>query len=161
LGEDIDLECVTAEEPCFVLADPGDVELLLMNLAINARDAMPFGGDISITVDAVELGNAEDGLHVDGISNLPAGTYARIGITDNGDGMPPEVAARAFEPFFTTKETGRGAGLGLAMVYGIATRAGGSASISSAGGVGTTITVLLPLSDRESLQAARPMVLAP
>jgi signal transduction histidine kinase len=119
-----------------------------MNLAINARDAMPCGGDITVTVDTVELN--------DGTSNLPAGSFARIGVTDNGDGMTPEVAARAFEPFFTTKETGRGAGLGLAMVYGIATRAGGRASISSAGGGGTTISVLFPLSDRNALPVNRP-----
>jgi two-component system cell cycle sensor histidine kinase/response regulator CckA len=165
LGEDIALECVTAEEPYFVLADPGDLELLLMNLAINARDAMPCGGDISITVDAVDLGGIDStshaDAHADGISNFTTGTFARIDVTDNGDGMAPEVAARAFEPFFTTKETGRGAGLGLAMVYGIATRAGGSASVSTIGGVGTTITVLFPLSDRDSHQVDRPMVLAP
>ena len=148
LGEDIQLECQTADDPYFVLADPGDLELLLMNLAINARDAMPCGGDITVTVDTVELD--------DGTSNLPAGSFARIGVTDNGDGMTPEVAARAFEPFFTTKETGRGAGLGLAMVYGIATRAGGRASISSAGGGGTTISVLFPLSDRNALPVNRP-----
>ncbi len=71
--------------------------------------------------------------------------------------MTPEVAARAFEPFFTTKETGRGSGLGLAMVYGIANKAGGSASISTVGGVGTTITVLFPLSEQQSLQLDRPM----
>jgi two-component system cell cycle sensor histidine kinase/response regulator CckA len=145
LGEDIEFECRTAEAPCLVLADPGDLELLLMNLAINARDAMPCGGDISVTVDTVELTGVDAGT-----STLATGSFARIGVTDNGDGMAPEVAARAFEPFFTTKETGRGAGLGLAMVYGIATRAGGSASISTAGGVGTTITVLFPLWDRES-----------
>ena len=154
LGEDIQLECLTAEEPFLVLADPGELELLLMNLAINARDAMPCGGDISITVDTVELGDFEDGT-----SNLPAGagSFARIGVTDNGDGMTPEVAARAFEPFFTTKETGRGTGLGLAMVYGIANKAGGSTSISTVGGVGTTITVLFPLSQQGSLQLDRPM----
>jgi two-component system, cell cycle sensor histidine kinase and response regulator CckA len=153
LGEDIQLECLTAKEPFLVLADPGELELLLMNLAINARDAMPCGGDISITVDTVEAGDVEDGTS----SNLPTGSFARIGVTDNGDGMTPEVAARAFEPFFTTKETGRGTGLGLAMVYGIANKAGGSASISTVGGVGTTITVLFPLSDQHSPQLDRPM----
>jgi len=149
LGEDIQLECLTADEPYLVLADPGDLELLLMNLAINARDAMPCGGDIAVRVDAVELDVVDDA------SNAPAGSFARIGVTDSGDGMTPEVAARAFEPFFTTKETGRGAGLGLAMVYGIAARAGGSASISTSGGAGTTITVLFPLSDQDSLQEGR------
>jgi two-component system, cell cycle sensor histidine kinase and response regulator CckA len=151
LGEDIQLECLTGDDPCLVLADPGDLELLLMNLAINARDAMPCGGDMTVRIDTVELGES------DNASNLPAGSFARIGVTDNGDGMTPEVAARAFEPFFTTKETGRGAGLGLAMVYGIATRAGGSASISTVSGAGTTITVLFPLSDRHALPFGRPL----
>jgi signal transduction histidine kinase len=122
-----------------------------MNLAINARDAMPCGGDLTIRVDTVEFVENDDSS-----ANLPAGPFARIGVTDNGDGMTPDVAARAFEPFFTTKETGRGAGLGLAMVHGIATRAGGSASISTVGGAGTTITVLFPLSDRHSLPVDRP-----
>jgi two-component system, cell cycle sensor histidine kinase and response regulator CckA len=151
VGEDIALECLTAEDPCFVLADPGDLELLLMNLAINARDAMPCGGNLTIRVDTVEFVESDDSS-----ANLPAGPFARIGVTDNGDGMAPDVAARAFEPFFTTKETGRGAGLGLAMVYGIATRAGGSASISTVGGAGTTITVLFPLSDRYAVHVERP-----
>ena len=150
LGEDIQLECLTADDPCLVLADPGDLELLLMNLAINARDAMPCGGDMTVRIDTVELGENDDRT-----ANLPAGSFARIGVTDSGDGMTPEVAARAFEPFFTTKETGRGAGLGLAMVYGIATRAGGGATISTVSGAGTTITVLFPLSDPHSLPVGR------
>ena len=98
-------------------------------------------------MDTVELAD------VDGDAPMPlTGSFARLGITDNGEGMTPEVTAKAFEPFFTTKETGRGAGLGLAMVYGIANRAGGGTSISTISGVGTTITVLLPLSDGGSLR---------
>jgi signal transduction histidine kinase len=143
LGDDIQLTCRTAGEPCPVVADVGELELMLMNLAINARDAMPRGGTITVTVDTVELNGAEGaGLH--------PGSFARIDVRDDGEGMTPEVAAKAFEPFFTTKETGRGTGLGLSMVYGIANRSGGRASISTMGGVGTTITVLFPLSDRES-----------
>jgi signal transduction histidine kinase len=115
--------------------------MLLLNLAINARDAMPYGGTLEVTVDTVEL----DALHASS-KGLPPGAFARMAVKDNGEGMPPEVAARAFEPFFTTKETGRGAGLGLAMVYGIANRSGGTASITSADGMGTTVTVLFPLS---------------
>jgi two-component system, cell cycle sensor histidine kinase and response regulator CckA len=137
LGDDIRLSCQTSDETCLVLADSGELELMLMNLAINARDAMPCGGDISVTVDVV---NREG----DTLGHRPV-PFARIDVTDNGEGMPPEVAAKAFEPFFTTKETGRGTGLGLAMVYGIASRAGGSASIASVVGEGTTISVLLPL----------------
>ena len=101
-----------------MLADTGELELMLMNLAINARDAMPYGGDITVTVDTVELETGRTGFG--------PGPFARIGVKDNGEGMTAEVAAKAFEPFFTTKETGRGTGLGLAMVYGIASRSGGA-----------------------------------
>jgi len=146
LGEDIELHCRTAEDPCLVLVDMAEVELLLMNLAINARDAMPCGGTITVTVDIVELDDPGDGLR--------PGLFAQIDVIDDGEGMTPEVAAKAFEPFFTTKETGRGTGLGLAMVYGIANRAGGSASISTRGGQGTTIRMLFPLSDEIAREAA-------
>jgi two-component system, cell cycle sensor histidine kinase and response regulator CckA len=148
LGDDIDLTCTTPEDPCLVFADMAELEQMLMNLAINARDAMPCGGQIDMTVDTVELLESE-GL----AAHLEPGPFARIDVRDNGNGMPPEVAAKAFEPFFTTKETGRGAGLGLAMVYGIANRAGGSASISSVGGEGTTVTVLFPLSNHDATTA--------
>jgi len=142
LGEDIALSCHLAEEPCLVLGDTGELELMLVNLIINARDVMPYGGHISITVDTVEL---DEPGH--------PGSFARISVKDDGEGMTPEVAAKAFEPFFTTKETGRGTGLGLAMVYGIAARSGGSASIATESGRGTTITVLLPLSSEEATVA--------
>jgi signal transduction histidine kinase len=141
LSDDIDLTCTTPEYPCLVLADMAELEQMLMNLAINARDAMPCGGQIEMTVELLE----PESLAAD----LGPGPFARIDVRDNGSGMPPEVAAKAFEPFFTTKETGRGAGLGLAMVYGIANRAGGRASISSVSGEGTTVTVLFPLSNQD------------
>ena len=147
LGDAIELTCRTATEPCPVVADVGELELMLMNLAINARDAMPHGGTITVTVDTVKVDGADG-------SGLHPGPFARIDVKDDGEGMTPDVAAKAFEPFFTTKETGRGTGLGLSMVYGIANRSGGRASISSADGVGTTITVLFPLSDPTSLPAA-------
>jgi signal transduction histidine kinase len=147
VGIDIQLRCQTTEDPYPVRADAGELELLLMNLAINGRDAMPYGGDITVTVDIVEL-DALDGVRLD----LLPGTFARINVRDNGEGMNPEVAAKAFEPFFTTKETGRGAGLGLSMVYGIARRSGGTASISTGIGKGTTITVLFPLVRHEEAQ---------
>jgi two-component system, cell cycle sensor histidine kinase and response regulator CckA len=137
LGEEVELICRTADAPHLVLADTGELELMVTNLVINARDAMPYGGAISITVDTIDIDAPLDAVQ--------PGRYARIDIKDDGEGMTPEVAAKAFEPFFTTKETGRGAGLGLAMVYGIASRAGGSAAISTMVGVGTTVTVLLPL----------------
>jgi len=152
VGDDIQLRCETSEDPCQVLADAGEIELILMNLAINARDAMPFGGDITVTIDRVEF-ETLDGF----AQSLGPGVFARISVEDCGAGMTPEVVAKAFEPFFTTKETGRGAGLGLSMVYGIASRSGGSASISTTRGVGTKVSVLFPLSDDE----ARPHVSLP
>jgi signal transduction histidine kinase len=106
---------------------------------------MPLGGDIRVTVDRVDH-ETLDGL----AQNRSPGGFARIGVKDSGDGMTPEVVAKAFEPFFTTKETGRGAGLGLSMVYGIASRSGGSASISTELGVGTTVSVLFPLANSEA-----------
>jgi signal transduction histidine kinase len=145
VGDDIRLSCETSEDPCPVLADAGELELVLMNLAINARDAMPLGGNIRVTVDRVDH-ETLDGL----AQNRSPGGFARIGVEDSGDGMTPEVVAKAFEPFFTTKETGRGAGLGLSMVYGIASRSGGSASISTELGVGTTVSVLFPLANSEA-----------
>jgi signal transduction histidine kinase len=143
LGEEVELTCQTADAPHLVLADTGELELMLTNLVINARDAMPYGGAISITVDTIDIDSPLD--------DARPGRYARIDVEDDGEGMTPEVAAKAFEPFFTTKETGRGAGLGLAMVYGIAGRSGGSATISTMAGVGTTVTVLLPLSGAKFL----------
>jgi signal transduction histidine kinase/CheY-like chemotaxis protein len=140
LGEDVKLSCRLSEGFCQVLADAGELELVLMNLAINARDAMPRGGNVWITVDTVNLEACDAQA-----AGVAPGTYAQLGVTDNGSGMTLEVAAKAFEPFFTTKETGRGTGLGLAMVYGISVRWGGTTSIATVLGVGTTISLLLPL----------------
>jgi len=143
LGDDIALDCQTTDDPCLVIADTGELELMLMNLALNARDAMPCGGSITVAVGTVDLDVP--------LSGTEARSFARIDVKDDGEGMTPEVAAKAFEPFFTTKETGRGTGLGLAMVYGIATRSGGRASIATTSGVGTTVTVMLPLSDDQGM----------
>jgi signal transduction histidine kinase len=143
VGDEVEFSFHTENDACFIVADTSELELMLTNLAINARDAIPYSGTISITVDKIELDSPGQPLdHEDG-------SFARIMVTDDGEGMTPEVAARAFEPFFTTKETGRGAGLGLAMVYGIANRSGGNASISTVSGEGTTITVLFPLADED------------
>jgi signal transduction histidine kinase len=140
VGDEVQLNCHTPEAPSLVLADAGELELMLMNLSVNARDAMPDGGTLTITVDLVEI----DGP----TPSLRPGRFVRIQVADDGEGMTPETAAKAFEPFFTTKETGRGAGLGLAMVYGIASRSGGNASISTLEGSGTTISVIFPLADQ-------------
>jgi two-component system NtrC family sensor kinase len=120
-----------------VKVDPGEFELAVLNLAINAKDAMPNGGTLSIRVKPVNLkGEAStDGL---------AGEFVAIRISDNGTGMPAEVLARVFEPFFTTKEVGKGTGLGLSQVYGFAKQSGGTAMASSTEGRGTAITLYLP-----------------
>jgi len=136
LGEDVSFTCVTSEADCHVMADAAELDQVLMNLTTNARDAMPQGGSLEISVKQVE----ED----DGKGLLPI-PYVRIDVRDNGDGMPEEVAAKAFDPFFTTKEPGRGTGLGLAMVYGIVKRWEGEAAITTALGEGTTVTMCFPV----------------
>jgi len=130
------------------MADGSQLELVLLNLAINARDAMPGGGKLTIRTCNMRTGpprRAED---------PPAGEYAVLDISDTGEGMTPQVQARAFEPFFTTKEVGLGSGLGLPQVLGVAQQLGGGASIISAVGQGTTVRVFLP---RASAAPGRPM----
>ena len=116
-----------------VMADPTQLEVAVLNLAINARDAMPEGGELSFSTRPVAIGNESD---------LQDGDYIELTISDTGSGMPAEVAERAFEPFFTTKEVGKGTGLGLSMVYGMAVQSGGAARIRSAPGKGTSVTLL-------------------
>ncbi|MCC6246673.1 MAG: response regulator [Rubrivivax sp.] len=118
-----------------VKADASELELALINLAINARDAMPQGGRLEIGARNAAPGEAGD---------LPPRDYVAITVRDNGTGMDPQVGDRVFEPFFTTKTVGRGTGLGLSQVHGFCTQAGGTARISSAAGQGTTVTMLLP-----------------
>jgi two-component system, NtrC family, sensor kinase len=123
----------------WVDADATQLELAVINLAINARDAMPAGGELGIRTfnRAVPAEGAPE-------QSIKVGDFVGLEISDTGHGMPPDVAARAFEPFFTTKEAGKGTGLGLSMVYGFARQSGGSASIRSDVGRGTTVTLLLP-----------------
>jgi signal transduction histidine kinase len=137
LGRGRDLRIAMAPEPCYTVADPGELEMLLLNLVLNARDAMGEQGEVIIAADTAPA--SEVLAH-----GLAAGAYVRLRVTDDGMGMAPEVAARAFEPFFTTKETGRGVGLGLSMVHGIADRAEGATFLTSSPGQGTTVTVLFP-----------------
>ena len=122
-----------------VMADPTQLELAVLNLAINARDAMPEGGELSFaTKHATIAGDPE----------LDDGDYVELSVSDTGTGMPPEVLARAFDPFFTTKEVGKGTGLGLSMVYGVARQSGGIARINSVPGEGTTISLYFRRADR-------------
>ncbi len=123
-------------------ADPNQVELVVLNLAVNARDAMPAGGTVTIIaqMDRVAPGAAHP-------AGLPAGDYVRIAVSDTGTGMDPATQARAFEPFFTTKPVGRGSGLGLPMVQGVAAQSEGAVTIRSTPGEGTTVTVWLPCAE--------------
>jgi two-component system, cell cycle sensor histidine kinase and response regulator CckA len=148
LGEDVELTVTLDDSIGAIHADQGQVEQVLMNLAVNARDAMPDGGKLTIHTTEVSV-DAEAARFGRG---LQPGRYVRLSVTDTGTGMSPEVVAKAFDPFFTTKEKGRGTGLGLATVYGIVSEAGGSITIYSEAGLGTTMRVywpVLPQSDEE------------
>jgi two-component system, NtrC family, sensor kinase len=139
LSGDIEIKVDVPDGVCTIRVDPGEFELAILNLAVNAKDAMPTGGTLSIRAKAVTLkGEAtEEGL---------SGEFVAIRVADTGHGIPPEVLTRVFEPFFTTKEIGKGTGLGLSQVYGFARQSGGTATISSAEGRGTAITLYLPRS---------------
>ncbi len=139
IGEDIDLVTNFAAHRDCVSADPSQLQQVVLNLVMNARDALPSGGRIRIHTAHVDL-DARDA----GRRGVSPGPYVSILVEDNGCGMPEEVRARIFEPFFTTKKHGSGTGLGMSMVYGIVTQAGGAVSVASKLGKGTRVTVLLP-----------------
>ncbi len=140
LGETVELSTALSTGLWLTRADPAQVESSMINLAVNARDAMPEGGRLII-----ETRNAEmDEPYAAAEAGLSPGEYVQLSVTDTGTGMPEEVRRRAFEPFFTTKEVGRGTGLGLPMVYGFAKQSGGHLTIYSEFGKGTTINLYLP-----------------
>ncbi|MGW4947516.1 ATP-binding protein [Actinoplanes sp. NPDC004185] len=141
IGEDIDLRTHPAPAPLTVHADAGQIQQVLLNLSLNARDAMPQGGTLVIEADRARLDQHQLDMHPE----LAPGTYARLQVSDTGEGIEPEVAAHIFEPFYTTKPRGQGTGLGLSTVYGIIAEAGGSINVYSEPGVGTTFRVYLPL----------------
>jgi two-component system cell cycle sensor histidine kinase/response regulator CckA len=141
IGEHINLIMVPSEAPIMVHADPGQLQQILLNLAINARDAMPDGGTLVLEANTATL----DGGELDMQPPMPAGTYARLLVSDTGEGMTADVAAHIFEPFYTTKPRGKGTGLGLSTVYGIVAEAGGSINVYSEPGVGTTFRIYLPI----------------
>ncbi|MES1256755.1 MAG: ATP-binding protein [Acidobacteriota bacterium] len=142
IGPEIEFRIVKDPGPVVVRADSGQIEQVLMNLVINARDAMPDGGRLTVRVDAVELADAAAVTLVEG----QAGRYARLSVSDTGLGMSAETRARMFEPFFTTKEQGKGTGLGLSIVYGIVKQSGGYITVSSEIGRGATFYIYLPMS---------------
>ena len=146
VGEAIQVEAVLAGGLWRTWADANQVENALLNLAINARDAMPAGGKLTIETANSHL----DDAYVSGQLGLQPGQYVLLSVTDTGSGMPPDVLARAFEPFYTTKPIGQGTGLGLSQLYGFARQSGGHVAIYSEEGHGTTVKLYLPRHHRRS-----------
>jgi PAS domain S-box-containing protein len=144
LGETIHVQIDCAADVPDVHADPNELDTALVNLALNARDAMPRGGRLAIAAREVDLESAENPW------KLPPGRYVAFTVSDTGTGMSAEVQKHAFEPFFTTKESGRGSGLGLSMVYGFASQSGGSVRIESRLGYGTHVELVLPAADPDT-----------
>ena len=152
IREDIEVKQNLTPELWSVKADPDQVEQVIMNLVVNARDAMPKGGVLTIGTSNVELGEQE----VKGLLDLKPGRYVSLTVTDTGTGMTAETKRRLFEPFFTTKPPGEGTGLGLSMVYGIVKQHGGEVSFYSEVGLGSTFKIYWPATDRPSESAASP-----
>jgi CheY-like chemotaxis protein len=138
MGGSVRLEARLRPDLWPALVDPTQIELIILNLAINARDAMEVGGSLTVSTDNITLGEPERA------EEPPPGDYVLIAVTDTGSGMPPEVRDRAFEPFFTTKPVGKGSGLGLPQVYGFAKQSGGGVAIETKLGDGTSVRVYLP-----------------
>lgn len=152
LREDVELELLVAPDTCPVRADVGQVEQVLMNLLVNAQDAMPEGGRVTIAIAEAWLEPDE----AQALGDLPPGRYGRLDVSDTGCGLDAETQARVFEPFFTTKRPGEGTGLGLSVVYGIVRQHGGGVSLRSAPGEGCQFSIYLPASADAVLPPATP-----
>jgi CheY-like chemotaxis protein len=141
LREDIELRTVLEMEALTCYADPGQLESAILNLSLNAQDAMPNGGCLTITTAPALLDERYRDVHPE----VSPGDYVMVSVTDDGEGMTAETKERAFEPFFTTKEVGKGSGLGLSMVYGFVKQSNGHVAIYSERGLGTTVRIYLPV----------------
>jgi PAS domain S-box-containing protein len=151
LGEHIEIEAMLEEKTWQAAADPAQLTTALINLAVNARDAMPGGGKLTLETGNVLL----DDAYAQANADVRAGAYVMIAVSDSGSGIPTALLDKVFEPFFTTKEVGKGTGLGLSMVYGFVKQSGGHVKVYSEEGHGTTIKIYLPRSD-ELAQAVAP-----
>ncbi|MEQ1715151.1 MAG: PAS domain S-box protein [Hyphomicrobium sp.] len=152
IGSHLSLSTILAPELWLSRADPSEVENAVLNLVINARDAMPRGGRIVIETRNIKFGNGDEKV----LPGLRKGHFVVVSVTDTGAGMTPEIASRAFEPFFTTKPTGRGTGLGLSTIYGFAQQSGGHVTLYSEVGKGTTVSLYLPRNMDGVVQSASP-----
>ncbi len=144
VGPGICIETQLIDELWPALCDPNQLENAMLNLVINARDAMPDGGRLSIETRNITFPDGRAGANTGSIGKVPAGEYMGLFVTDTGTGMPPDVMARAFDPFFTTKPIGEGTGLGLSMIYGFVKQSGGYVLLSSENGEGTLVSIYLP-----------------
>jgi PAS domain S-box-containing protein len=152
LGDRIELRLRVCDDPLHVKVDEGQLEQILLNLAANARDAMPGEGKFTVETRALHLSESHAGMS----EPLPPGDYALLALTDTGAGMTPDTVAHAFDPFFTTKDIGKGTGLGLSTVYGIVSQGGGAINILSTPEVGTTIKIYLPITTEAPSRPRRP-----
>jgi len=152
LGDDIVLKSVLAPDLWTTRIDPTQAEVALLNVLLNARDAMPDGGTVTVRTEILLIEDEDTALY----KTVPPGAYVVISVTDTGLGMPSEILSRVMEPFFTTKGEGKGTGLGLAMVYGFAKQSGGSVKIYSEVGHGTTVRLLFPASDQKVEDEIKP-----
>ncbi|HUO31062.1 MAG TPA: response regulator [Bryobacteraceae bacterium] len=150
IGEDIELITIPAADPATIVTDSGQLEQVIMNVVVNARDAMPGGGKLIIETANSEVDQTYAGMHVD----LKPGSYVVLAISDTGMGMDSETIAHVFEPFFTTKAPGKGTGLGLATAYGIVKQSGGAISIYSEPSRGTTVKIHLPAAEPHPAMAS-------